>query len=156
MFWNRSKAREPDGMLSLAYSPYSLLKPIGYQIPEDMLEEIEKEAERVTRDSISHSLIDELTPEEMQNDNPAKMHFLKKYIHHCFAKPLTELKRQKIVIDREGIGAIRMLQKADLTRHKRSLDFARAELRQCEFILGTGNNSKAHIYNKMIGGKSYE
>lgn len=145
MFWNRDKVRaNVNETSSLAYSNYSLLKPEGYKIPEEMLKEIEREVEKVTIDSIEHNLIDEFTPEEMQNDNPGELHFLRIFLHNCLEKALIELQKQKIMID-SGIEEIKMLQEVELMRHKRALEFAKKELERCDVILRKVNNSKLHI-----------
>lgn len=118
----------------LANSPYSLLKPNDYYLPEEMLEDIENDVIKVTEDCISHGLIDELTPEEMDSDSGGE-HYLIKYIHDCFRKPRIHLKKQKYTVENEVIQDIKMLQRRELERHRRLLDLAREELKECKLIL---------------------
>ncbi len=157
MFRNHSKAKEPNEILHLIHSSYSVLRLIRYQIPEKMLKKIEKEVEWITKDSIAHNLIDEFTIDEMQCDDSREQYFLDKIIHHKFLKLFNELERQKIIIEMEIIDTIKMLQKAELIKQKRSLEYARKELEQCKYILGIkSNNNKENVDEKLIGGKNYE
>lgn len=131
MFWNR-KTDNDKNLHQFAYSPYSLLKPVGYQIPKNMIEKIDKETEVLVKESIAHNLIDKFTPEEMQNDDRKKMNFLKRFICDSFEIPFIELERQKLVIERESIQDIKMLQKSELEKHKKLLFYAQELLEKNE------------------------
>lgn len=131
MFWNR-KTDNDKNLHQFAYSLYSLLKPVGYQIPKNMIEKIDKEMEVLVKESIAHNLIDKFTPEEMQNDDRKKMNFLKRFICDSFEIPFIELERQKLIIERESIQDIKMLQKSELEKHKKLLFYAQELLEKNE------------------------
>ena len=106
--------------------------PVGYQIPKNMIEKIDKETEVLVKESIAHNLIDKFTPEEMQNDDRKKMNFLKRFICDSFEIPFIELERQKLIIERESIQDIKMLQKSELEKHKKLLFYAQELLEKNE------------------------
>ncbi len=153
MFFKK-KAREPDkDLTSVSCSPYIDLYPADYVFPEQMVKDIQDEALKILEEAYENNLIDEFSIELMKEENKW---FLDQMIHQMFRKPLNNLKKQRVVKDRQVIASIKTLQKGALKKEQSALVYAKEELEQCEFILGTGKHSKVHVYNKMIGGKDYE
>ncbi len=133
----RKKAREPDeSLINSLGSPYINLYPGNYVFPEQIVKDIQDEALRILEEAYESNLIDRFSIELMEEENKW---FLDKMIHQMFKKPFNNLKKQRIIKERQVIASIKILQQGALKKEQSALDYAKKELEQCEYILKNGN-----------------